>query len=139
MFVLSTGEIIKIFRKERGFSQEELGALIGVRRSAIQKYENQSIQNIKMDVLRRLCTHLRIPPLVLLFPENAKYFRKRADILDADIVETCMKLNDEGRKKVKEYILDLSSIEKYRFIEEAEIEQKEAIKENKKTHKSATN
>lgn len=137
--MLSTGKIIKIFRKERGFSQEELGALIGVRKSSVQKYENESIQNIKMDVLRRLCTHLKVPPLVLLFPENAKYFRKREDILDSDIVETCMKLNDEGRKKVKEYILDLSSIEKYKFVESTEDDQKEMTKENTKTHKSATN
>lgn len=137
--MLSTGKIIKIYRKERGFSQEELGSLIGVRKSSVQKYENESIQNIKMDVLRRLCTHLKVPPLVLLFPENAKYFRKREDILDSDIVETCMKLNDEGRKKVKEYILDLSSIEKYKFVESTEDDQKEMTKENTKTHKSATN
>ncbi len=35
-----TGERIKKLRKEKGLTQEQLGKLLGVKKSAIAKYEN---------------------------------------------------------------------------------------------------
>jgi len=110
----STGEMIKMLRMKRGLSQEELGEILGVGKSAIQKYENGRIQNIKLDVLRHICTYFMVPPLALLFPEKAKYFNLGDDIFDATTVMICLKLNDEAKEKVKTYIMDLSLIDKYR-------------------------
>ena len=42
-----TGERIKKLRKERGLTQEQLGKLLGVKKSAIAKYENNRVENLK--------------------------------------------------------------------------------------------
>ena len=42
-----TGERIKKLRKEKGLTQEQLGNLLGVKKSAIAKYENNRVENLK--------------------------------------------------------------------------------------------
>ena len=44
---MTTGERIKMLRKEHNLTQEELGAKIGVQKAAIQKYEKGTVKNIK--------------------------------------------------------------------------------------------
>ena len=46
---MTTGERIKMLRKEHNLTQEELGAKIGVQKAAIQKYEKGTVKNIKRD------------------------------------------------------------------------------------------
>ena len=42
-----TGERIKKLRKEKGMTQQELVELLGVQKSAIAKYENGRVPNLK--------------------------------------------------------------------------------------------
>ena len=62
---MTTGERIKMLRKEHNLTQEELGAKIGVQKAAIQKYEKGTVKNIKRDSLIKLApvsyTHLTLP------------------------------------------------------------------------------
>ncbi len=41
---MTTGERIKMLRKEHNLTQEELGAKIGVQKAAIQKYEKGTVK-----------------------------------------------------------------------------------------------
>lgn len=72
---MSTGERIRILRKEHNLTQEELGAKIGVQKAAIQKYEKGTVKNIKRDSLIKLAKILDTTPEYLLgwddMPQNA--------------------------------------------------------------------
>ena len=46
---MDIGNLIKKLRKERGLSQEELGALLGVQRAAVQKWECGTVKNLKRE------------------------------------------------------------------------------------------
>ena len=61
---MTTGERIKMLRKEHNLTQEELGAKIGVQKAAIQKYEKGTVKNIKRDSLIKLAHRflLQAPP-----------------------------------------------------------------------------
>lgn len=58
---MTTGERIKMLRKEHNLTQEELGAKIGVQKAAIQKYEKGTVKNIKRDSLIKLAHVLILP------------------------------------------------------------------------------
>lgn len=57
---MNIGEKIKAARKEKNLTQEELGALLGIQKSAVAKYENGRVVNIKMSTLEKICTVLGI-------------------------------------------------------------------------------
>ena len=63
---MTTGERIKMLRKEHNITQEELGAKIGVQKAAIQKYEKGTVKNIKRDSLLKLAQILGTTPEYLL-------------------------------------------------------------------------
>lgn len=50
----NTGEMIKYYRKKLGLTQEELGNYVGVQKSAIAKYENGRIENLKRTTIEKL-------------------------------------------------------------------------------------
>lgn len=52
------GHAIKMTRKERNLTQEELGKLIGVQKSQISRLENNA-SNVTMDTLLRVFAALR--------------------------------------------------------------------------------
>ena len=110
----TTGEIIKLIRKTRGLTQDELGDILGVKKSAIQKYESGAICNLKHDVIRKFFLELKIPPWVFFFPETLSLdeIKNMNDINWGNI----SLLNEEGRAKVIAYIDDLVEIKKYRIF-----------------------
>ena len=63
---MTTGERIKMLRKEHNLTQEALGAKIGVQKAAIQKYEKGTVRNIKRDSLIKLAQCLDTTPEYLL-------------------------------------------------------------------------
>ncbi len=73
---MTTGERIKRLRKEHKLTQEELGAKIGVKKAAVQKYEKGTVKNIKRDSLIKLAQILDTTPEYLLgwedTPSNAE-------------------------------------------------------------------
>jgi len=66
---MSTGEKIKTQRVLLGLSQEELGELIGVKKAAIHKYENEIVVNLKKSVIRDLAIALQCSPAYLMFED----------------------------------------------------------------------
>lgn len=105
----TTGEIIKLIRARNNLTQEELGDILGVKKSAIQKYESGAIINFKTDVLRRFYLHFGVSPWFLIFPEEV-------DIksFDSCFMPKLLELNQEGRSRVVQYGFDLLLIDKYR-------------------------
>ena len=63
---MTTSEIIKKLRKERGLTQEQLGLIIGVQKSAIAKYESGRVENLKRSSIEKLAKFFGVSPSYLL-------------------------------------------------------------------------
>lgn len=59
---MSIGIKIRKLRKEKGLTQEQLGELIGVKKSAVAKYENNRVENLKRATIQRLAEVLDVSP-----------------------------------------------------------------------------
>lgn len=64
---MNIGEKIRAARLAKGMTQEELGAILGVQKSAIAKYENGRIVNIKRSTLKKISDVLGIRPSELIY------------------------------------------------------------------------
>lgn len=104
------GEKIKAARLLKGYTQEELGSLIGVQKSAVAKYEKGRVVNIKRSVLAKLAKALDIPPAELVgwvetTPEKTKNSNTIADITDriikdSNFMEAVKLLNELDQKQI---------------------------------------
>lgn len=111
---MDTGEVIKFLRTTRFLTQEQLGEILGVKKSAIQKYESGAITNLKIDVIRKLCSHFDVPPYVFIFPEAIADFSE-LEFSIKDYGSHYKKLNMKGRIKAHEYLGDLAKIDDYKL------------------------
>ncbi len=57
---MNIGQTIKEARMSKGITQEELGKLVGVQKSAVAKWENGRVVNIKRSTLQKLAIALDI-------------------------------------------------------------------------------
>ena len=63
---MTTGQRIRQLRLAAKLSQEELGAMVGVRKAAIHKYETGLVVNLKQITVERLAAALGTTPAYLL-------------------------------------------------------------------------
>ena len=89
---MNIGEKIRAARQAKGMTQEELGAILGVQKSAIAKYESGRVVNIKRSTLKKISDVLNIPPFELIFDEEHRKIQKKNDIL-SDII---LKMNEDA-------------------------------------------
>lgn len=115
---MNIGEKIKKARLEKGYTQEELGNLIGVQKSAVAKYEKGRVVNIKRSVLAKISKVLDIPPVELVSDIEEKPVEtanKLADMFlgleiketDAEVqmmLEEYYSLDDQKKTQVREYV-----------------------------------
>ena len=57
---MEIGQKIKSARLANGMTQQELGAIVGVQKSAIAKYENGKVVNIKRSTLQKIASALNL-------------------------------------------------------------------------------
>ena len=72
---MSMGQKIKEARKKKGMTQEELGNIVGVQKSAIAKYENGRVVNIKRSTLQKIASTLNLRPSELIFRKFTERYR----------------------------------------------------------------
>lgn len=65
---METGEVIKKLRNKKKFTQSELGIMLGVNTSSIQKYESGTTENLKLETIRELCHIFDVPSVVFVLP-----------------------------------------------------------------------
>lgn len=107
------GQLIKDARIAKGLTQEELGKLVGVQKSAIAKYENGRVVNIKRSTLQGLAKALDLKGSDLIMVSNAKEAASLSAmvLMDSDlheVVELYMSLNDEDKKAYKDLLRRLA-------------------------------
>lgn len=67
---MTTGDRIKAMRIKHGMTQEELGAKVGVKKSAIYKYETGIVVNLKRSTIEKLAKVLEVSPSWLIGIED---------------------------------------------------------------------
>lgn len=110
---MDIGKLIKDARIAKGLTQEELGKLVGVQKSAIAKYENGRVVNIKRSTLQGLAKALDLKGSDLIIESNPKEAaslsaRVLSDSDLREVVELYLSLSDEDKKTYKELLRRLA-------------------------------
>lgn len=112
---METGEVIKKLRNEKKFTQTELGIMLGVNTSSIQKYESGATKNLKLETLRELCYIFDVPPIMFVFPETLdEGFSAYHERMFKEHLKVSLKVNDAGMRKIFDYVNDIQSMSKYK-------------------------
>lgn len=128
---MHTGDIIKNMRKRKNMTQQELADLLNVKKSSVQKYESGSVQNLKLEKLRKLCQIFEMVPFAFVFPEDWTMLHTLNEKNDAftkqsqlyfKLTTLYFSLTEEGKQKAIDYMEDLSQIERYKNKKEMQID-----------------
>jgi transcriptional regulator with XRE-family HTH domain len=119
---INLGARIKELRTLAGMSQEELGRRVGVQRAAINKYEVGSVTNIPLATIEKMAVVFDVSPTYIVgwsdVPSNPlsaevkvlkgvqTFYGKDA----VDLLEAYTTLSNDGRKRVFQYISDMSEL-----------------------------
>lgn len=66
------GDRIRFLRERAGMTQEELGEKLGIKKSAVAKYENGRVENIKRSSLKVMALVLGVSPCYLMFGDEGE-------------------------------------------------------------------
>lgn len=109
---MNVGEYIKYLRQEKQMTQEELGAMLGVKRAAVQKWECGRVQNLKRETIQKLSEIFNVSPVSFIeissdsfHPSNVQSTAREAIVItdkyEKSLINNYRNLSDQG----KEYIL----------------------------------
>ena len=109
---MEIGRKIKEARNIKGMTQEELGKIVGVQKSAIAKYESGRVINIKRSTLQKIASALNIRPSELIFensPKESAVFHVKviSDLELMDSLKDYYKLSTDNQKMVRDLIRNL--------------------------------
>ena len=90
---------IKKRRLELNLGQKELAEMVGVKKAAIGKWENNIVKNMKSDKILKLAKALRIDPYELI-GANQNEIESEINALFQSFREIFETFNEEQRKKI---------------------------------------
>lgn len=105
------GERIKQLRIQNNMTQEDLGKRLGVQKSAIAKYENGRVQNLKKSTIKKMADIFGVDPSYVLGMDKEKHTTKE----DLELIEMYNKAKESDKAAVKAL---LSAIDKLLNIDE---------------------
>lgn len=112
---MGMAERIKERRKIMGYTQTELGEKIGLQASAIAKYENGRVENIKRSVIANMAKVLDCSPCYLLDWEDDSLTEEKNKSTSSipQIITYYNELNEYGKETATEHVRLLTLDEKY--------------------------
>ena len=112
---MNIGDLIKTERLRKGMTQDELAEKVGVKKSAVAKWENGRVSEIKRSNLKNLADALGLNPNTLLGDiesDPVGVAHELADIyLDAELrnmIAEYRTLSSDKQAQVREYVHLLS-------------------------------
>ena len=81
---MTTGERIKEARLKAGLTQQELAEKIGVKFSAVHKYESGLVVNLKRETIAALATALNVKPSWLMCMDEEKPAPVQRELADTE-------------------------------------------------------
>ena len=110
---MSMKDKIKDRRTELGLTQEQLADKLGLQKSAIAKYENGRVENIKRSVIVKMAQVLECSPCYLLdmdlTPASVSLNQEEKDLVDGYRL-----LNDTGKKQLHKQLSMMLNDDEYR-------------------------
>lgn len=126
---MTTGERLKLRRKEIGFSAEKVADQLGVSPATIYRYEKGDIEKVPVDSLAELAKILQTTPAYLMGWESQADQAEINDLLAqiqaseekeqsriAEMIQDFKKLNDDGKVKALERVHELTEISRYQNL-----------------------
>lgn len=119
---ISPGARIKELRTLFNISQEELGVRVGVQRAAINKYEKGTVENIPIKTIEKIALVFDVSPSYIVgwdgnesnpLSAEVKIIHGVERFFGADcvsVLELYTQLTHTGKKRVSQYIEDMSVI-----------------------------
>ena len=116
------GARIKYLRQLTNMSQEELGRRVGVQRAAINKYEKGTVENIPIKTIEKIADVFDVSPTYIVGwnGDSGNPLSVEVKLLQGvkryyggevvEIIEQYVHLNSIGKKRVLQYIEDMSLI-----------------------------
>lgn len=109
---MGMAERIKERRILKGLTQEELGKRIGLQKSAIAKYENGRVENIKRCVIENMAEVLECSPCYLMgWNDDVEETVAKDKILR--ILKYYKSLNSIGKREATKRVEELSNLPQY--------------------------
>jgi transcriptional regulator with XRE-family HTH domain len=112
---MDVGELIQTRRIAKGMTQEELGEIVGVKKSAVAKWETGRVSEIKRSNLKKISEALDLRPTQLLGDvetDPVSTAEEMANIyMDVELrqmIAEYYKLDDQKQAQVREYVHLLS-------------------------------
>ena len=126
---MTTGERLKLRRKEIGFSAEKVADQLGVSPATIYRYEKGDIEKVPVDSLAELAKILQTTPAYLMGWESQADQAEINDLLAqiqaseekeqsriAEMIQDFKKLTDDGKAKAIERVHELTEIPRYQDV-----------------------
>ncbi len=116
------GTRIRELRTLANMSQEELGRRVGVQRAAINKYEKGTVENIPIKTIEHIAQVFDVSPTYIVGWSGNEGNQLAMEVRviqgiklffgsDAvEVLETYTNLNELGKKRVRQYLDDMSRI-----------------------------
>lgn len=109
---MELGQKIKKARIEKGLTQQALGDLVGVQKSAIAKYENGRVVNIKRSTMQKIASALNIRPSEMIFEKSPEetadlHVKILTDFDLMDVLKEYYELSDDNQRMVRDLIRNL--------------------------------
>ncbi len=115
------GDVIRKLRKDRGWTQSQLGEMIGVKKAAVQKYESGTVKNIKQETLNKLAEAFDTTAGMLVAMGNETALRKEVILIEeikclygdesVELLSIFTELPVENQHKVIEYALLFKAVQ----------------------------
>jgi len=102
---MNMGDRIKELRISKGYTQEELGKRLGLKKAAIQKYENGGVENIKRSKIKLLADALGVTPSYIMGweePTAALKYQSSEGLseVEKELIFSYRKLSHDNQMKV---------------------------------------
>ena len=105
------GDRLRRLRTEHNLTQEEVGKYIGVQRSAINKYENGNVENIKRSTIAKLAQLYHVSPTHLMAlddldeqdQEPLVYSKPKQKVV-SDLAADYIERNESDKQELTEHI-----------------------------------
>ena len=112
---IKIGERIKEARENLGFTQEQLGKVIGVNKSTIQRYETGKINKLKLPVIQAIAKTLLVnPDWITLHSENKEISVAAANgDPDMFVLQMYKQLDAEDKAEIRGEIKQMLKSHKY--------------------------
>ena len=110
------GAKIKKARKAKGLTQDDLGNMLGLKKSAIAKYEHGRVVNLKQETIKKLCDILDLSPndLILDHDDTTKKEDEEKTTPQGDVLDVVLRLHQDS--EFFDLVKKLSTLDNKQFI-----------------------